>query len=74
MVKLNHICKLYLNVAISEKLNTAEEEWRMLKESTIYKPYVLHLKTIAKGFKEQMSDTSITALSFEERFGLLIDS
>ena len=46
----------------------------MLTNPTLYKIQQLRLHTMAAAFKEQLDSPTITSLSFEERFGLLIDA
>lgn len=45
----------------------------MLSQQTIDKLHVMKLNGMAKGFKEDMERGDATALSFEERFGILVD-
>ncbi len=45
----------------------------MLTENTITKLREMHLGTMADAFKEQLTDPNIAELSFEDRFGLLVD-
>ncbi len=45
----------------------------MLNEQTFDKLYAMKLIGMAEGFKEQLEQSSFRDLSFEERFGLLID-
>ena len=45
----------------------------MLTESTITKLQEMHLTVMAKALKEQMTDTNMNSLSFEDRIGLLVD-
>ena len=45
----------------------------MLTENTITKLREMHLGTMADAFKGQLTDPNIAELSFEERFGLLVD-
>ena len=45
----------------------------MLTETTVTKLQEMHLSTMAKAFKEQMTDPSMSELSFEDRFGLIVD-
>jgi DNA replication protein DnaC len=45
----------------------------MLNEQTIEKLMVLRLRSMARAFREQLNDTSVAALSFEDRFGLIVD-
>jgi DNA replication protein DnaC len=45
----------------------------MLINPTINKLQQLRLRTMAKGFKEQLEQPIITELSFEDRLGLLVD-
>ena len=37
------------------------------------KLYEMHLTVMAKVFKDQLTDPNISKLSFEDRFGLLVD-
>jgi len=45
----------------------------MLNEQTIEKLGELRLWSMAKAFREQLSDAAIIGLSFEDRFGLIVD-
>lgn len=45
----------------------------MLTENTITKLREMRLGTMADAFKEQLTDPNIAELSFEDRFGLLVD-
>ena len=45
----------------------------MLNEQTLEKLYVMKLNGMAEAFKEQLEQPNISELSFEERFGLLVD-
>lgn len=45
----------------------------MLTENTATKLQEMKLTTMAKAFKEQLSDPTMASLSFEDRFGLLVD-
>ncbi len=45
----------------------------MLTQPTIEKLYTMRLRGMAEAFQQQQEDANIHALSFEERFGLLID-
>ena len=45
----------------------------MLTETTVTKLQEMHLSTMAKAFKEQMTDPAMSELSFEDRFGLIVD-
>lgn len=45
----------------------------MLTETTVTKLQEIHLSTMAKAFKEQMTDPAMSELSFEDRFGLIVD-
>ena len=45
----------------------------MLNEQTIEKLHAMKLNGMADGFKEQLVHTTMNELSFEERFGLLVD-
>lgn len=45
----------------------------MLTENTVNKLNEMRMTTMAKAFKEQMTDQNISSLPFEDRFGLLVD-
>lgn len=45
----------------------------MLNEQTFDKLYTMKLTGMAEGFKEQLEQPSFRDLSFEERFGMLVD-
>jgi DNA replication protein DnaC len=45
----------------------------MLLNPTTHKLQQLRLHAMAKAFKEQLDQPTITQLSFEERLGLLVD-
>ncbi|NWF93518.1 MAG: IstB-like ATP-binding domain-containing protein [Syntrophaceae bacterium] len=45
----------------------------MLTEQTLDKLYAMKLSGMADAFKEQLQQPSLQNLSFEERFGLLVD-
>lgn len=45
----------------------------MLKEQTIEKLIEMRLKSMARTFREQLSDPSYFELSFEDRFGMIVD-
>lgn len=46
----------------------------MLTENTISKLREIRLGTMAEAFREQLTNPEISALSFEDRFGLLVDA
>ena len=46
----------------------------MLTNETISKLNDMHLGAMARRFKEQMDDPAVRTLSFEDRFGLLVDA
>jgi len=46
----------------------------MLSESTVSKLHEMRLSIMAKTFRSQMNDGNLNELSFEERFGLIVDS
>lgn len=46
----------------------------MLTENTISKLREIRLGTMAEAFKEQLTNPEISSLSFEDRFGLLVDA
>ena len=45
----------------------------MLTQQTLEKLYTMKLNGMADAFRQQQEDTDIASLSFEERFGLLVD-
>jgi len=45
----------------------------MLNEQTLDKLYAMKLSGMAEAFKEQLQQPSLHTLSFEERFGILVD-
>lgn len=45
----------------------------MLTENTVNKLYEMHLTATAKAFTDQLTDPNISKMSFEDRFGLLVD-
>src|SRR5215468_3456393 len=45
----------------------------MLNQPTFEKLYTMKLKGMADAFREQLETTTASQLSFEERFGLLVD-
>lgn len=45
----------------------------MLTQQTINKLSAMKLNGMSKGFEEQLSSTTAQGLSFEERFGMLVD-
>lgn len=46
----------------------------MLDNNTIFKLHEMKLSVMAKSFQKQLEDNSMRELSFEERFGLIVDS
>ena len=46
----------------------------MLNDATVTKLHEMMLSIMAKAFREQLRDADISNLSFEERFGLLVDT
>ena len=46
----------------------------MLSNNTVGKLHEMKLSVMAKTFREQMDEESFSSLSFEERFGLLVDA
>ena len=46
----------------------------MLNETTINKLNDMRLRNMAESLREQMRTPSFSSLSFEERFGLIIDA
>ena len=45
----------------------------MLTENTITKLQEMRMSVMANAFREQLTDPNISNLSFEDRFGLLVD-
>lgn len=45
----------------------------MLTETTVTKLQEMRLSVMAKAFKEQLTDPDMASLSFEDRFGLIVD-
>ena len=45
----------------------------MLTENAVTKLQEMHLSAMAKAFKDQMTDPNMADMSFEDRFGLLVD-
>ena len=45
----------------------------MLSENTVSKLHEMKLSVMASAFREQSMDNNFTSMSFEERFGLLVD-
>lgn len=45
----------------------------MLNDNTTSKLHEMHLRVMAQAFREQLKDNSFSTMSFEERFGLLVD-
>ena len=45
----------------------------MLNESTIEKLNEMRLKSMAEAFREQINNPALYTLSFEERFGIIVD-
>lgn len=46
----------------------------MLNDNTTNKLHEMRLSIMANSFREQMKDSGFTGMSFEERFGLLVDA
>lgn len=46
----------------------------MLNEATISRLYEMKLSAMAASYRQQMNDSGINKLSFDERFGLLVDT
>jgi len=46
----------------------------MLNDNTTNKLHEMKLSIMANAFREQMKDSSFNSMSFEERFGLLVDA
>ena len=55
-----------------EKIIT--EAMTMVTEATISRLYEMNLSTMATSYRQQMDDSGITKLSFDERLGLLVDT
>ena len=50
------------------------EERTMVNEATISRLYEMKLSVMASSYRQQMGDGSIHKLSFDERFGILVDT
>lgn len=46
----------------------------MLSDNTVTKLHEMKLSVMAESFREQMKDSGFNEMSFEERFGLIVDS
>lgn len=46
----------------------------MLNDNTTNKLHEMHLSVMARAFKDQLSDSKYQTMSFEDRFGLLVDT
>jgi len=46
----------------------------MMTENTVTKLYEMKLSVMAQKFKDQLSDTALSSLSFEDRVGLIVDA
>ncbi|MFP3041666.1 IS21-like element helper ATPase IstB [Treponema primitia] len=46
----------------------------MVNETTIHKLYEMRLSAMAQAYRQHMEDPSLQSLSFEDRFGLLVDT
>ena len=46
----------------------------MMNEATLSRLYEMKLSTMAASYRQQMGDNGIHKLSFDERFGLLVDT
>ena len=46
----------------------------MMTENTVTKLYEMKLSAMAQKFKDQLSDTALSSLSFEDRVGLIVDA
>lgn len=54
--------------------NSITEETAMVNEATLSRLYEMKLSSMAASYRQQMNDTGINKLSFDERFGLLVDT
>ncbi len=45
----------------------------MLNDNTVSKLHEMRLSVMAQAFHDQMKESSFAEMSFEERFGLLVD-
>jgi len=68
-----NLLNLFRTLTSEEKIITNERRSIMLTEQTIDKLYSMKLTGMAEGFKEQLQQPSFSQLSFEERFGSLVD-
>jgi DNA replication protein DnaC len=46
----------------------------MLNQTTVNRLHDMRLSAMAEAYREQMGNSDMTALSFDERFGILVDS
>ena len=46
----------------------------MLTENTVSKLYEMKLSVMAKKYKDQLTDTAVSTLSFEDRVGMMVDA
>ena len=46
----------------------------MVNEATVSRLYEMKLSVMASSYRQQMNDTGLNKLSFDERFGLLVDN
>jgi hypothetical protein len=46
----------------------------MLNDNTVTKLHEMKLSVMAQAFREQTKDSAFNEMSFEERFGMLVDS
>jgi DNA replication protein DnaC len=60
--------------ALFVEQNITEEATAMLNDHTFEKLSYMKLRGMAAAFRQQMEDAIVTSLSFEERFGLLVDA
>ena len=55
------------------KINATVKGGRMLNEQTFDQLHAMKLIGMAEGFREQLEQSSFRDLSFEERFGMLVE-
>ena len=46
----------------------------MMSQHTIEKLHGMRLRGMAEAYRQQMEDAGVAGLSFDERFGMLVDS
>ena len=52
---------------------TIMEDTKMINQSTVHKLHEMRLSAMVEAYRNQLSDTKYQDLSFEERFGIVVD-